>query len=50
VELFPEQSETGDLLDVDVDTTPTEVVDSSIQATTDNQSSRVAITLSFFDM
>jgi hypothetical protein len=48
VEIFPEQSETGGILDVDEDTTPPELAESSIEVSPADAFS-VTITLSFFD-
>jgi hypothetical protein len=48
VEIFAEQSETGGILDVDEDTTPPELAESSIEVSPADAFS-VTITFSFFD-
>jgi hypothetical protein len=48
VEILAEQSETGGILDVDEDTTPPELAESSIEVIRTDTFS-VTITLSFFD-
>jgi hypothetical protein len=50
VEIFAEQSETGDVLDVDEGTTSLALVEGSIVSTIDNEASSVSITRMFFDM
>jgi hypothetical protein len=49
VEIFAKQYDTGSIIDVDVKTAPPALAESSIESSTDNESSTVNITLSFFD-